>query len=76
MTGVTGRYENGNSREYLESLLQQTGEMLRMVGHSPSVQMTDTGGGTEEDSDLDRPQPRLNKWNKVLEDDEIEANNK
>ena len=64
------RYENGNSREYLESLIQQTQEMLKLVAHSPSVQMTDTG--TEADSDLDQPQPqpRLNKWNRV-EDDEI-----
>ena len=54
-------------------MIQQTREMLRMVGHSPSVEMTDTG--TEADSDLDQPQPRLNKWNKA-EDDEIETNNK
>ena len=68
-----GRYENANSREYLESLVQQTREMLRKVGHSPSVQMTDTGA-TSGDSDLDQPQSsRRNKWNKVQEE-EIETN--
>ena len=71
--GSHWRCENANSREYLESLTQQTREMLRMVACSPSVQMTDTG--TEGDSDLDHPKPRLNKWSKV-QDDEIETNNK
>ena len=63
---LTNRYENGNSREYLESLIEQTQQMLKTLSHSPSVQMTDTG---TEGSDLDKP--RLTKWNKV-QDDEIE----
>ena len=54
------RYENGNSREYLETLIQQTQQMLRVVSHAPSVQMTDT-----EDSDLDRP--RRSHWDKLLD---------
>ena len=57
------RYENGNSREYLESLVQQTREMLKIVSHAPSVQMTDT-----ENSDLD--QPKRAKWTK-LNDNEL-----
>ena len=60
VTVMVLRYENGNSREYLETLIQQTQQMLRVVSHAPSVQMTDT-----EDSDLDRP--RRSHWDKLLD---------
>merc|ERR1719323_73982 len=39
---MPNNFENGNSREYLESLVKQVQNQLKMTDHAPSVQMFDS----------------------------------
>ncbi len=39
---VSPRQENGNTRQYLDAIVQTTHDNLKMVAHAPSVQMQDT----------------------------------
>merc|ERR1719347_299785 len=47
------RYDNANSRQYLDSLVQQVQDLLKMTAHAPSVQMVDNIVPVGKDNDED-----------------------
>merc|ERR1719187_2146195 len=54
---VNKGYENLNSRQYLDSIVENVRALLKMVQHAPSVQMQDVPGGFATDEDVDDEDP-------------------
>ena len=48
---LPSNFSNGNTREYLDSLVQQVQDMLKLTEHAPSVQMFDAENDKEEEDD-------------------------
>ena len=49
MPELPSRHDNGNNREYLDTLVTQVHDMLRLTAHAPSVQMFDVDQNKEDD---------------------------
>ena len=45
---LPSNFSNGNTREYLDSLVKQVQDMLKLTEHAPSVQMFETGNDNKE----------------------------
>ena len=45
---LPARHENGNTRPYLASLVQQVQDLLKLTAHAPAVQMYDADSGAKE----------------------------
>lgn len=55
---LPARHENGNTRPYLASLVQQVQDLLKLTAHAPAVQMYDADSGAKEPED-EEPVPDL-----------------
>lgn len=74
---VQTRQENANSKQYLEAITKHVYENLKMLQHSPSVQMHDVPGDSfpsQDDSIADEMDPDI-RIHQMDEDRRIDASN-
>jgi len=60
---LPSNFSNGNTREYLDSLVKQVQDMLKLTEHAPSVQMFETDNDNKNDAAL--------KYSRIEVDDDM-----